>query len=517
MWNQLRLEDLGTTRLRVMPSLALALVALLLQACGPSPGASDGGPVVALPGCPEGGTTVRGTAMLTYVSPAPNGGSMTRPLAATEVPRRALAVVDGGFCASEATTTDGVFTISRVPEGQYLLQANATHYVATTSRSPDVGFDTLGRPDVVEPKEQASVLLNLTGLTPWATGSELQLVAANADTFVFGLEQLLSRRLASGATSLSAAFDYRYAAFPANLLDSAKGDEALIVQLVARATAGGVPYRAAAKQLKFAPFTMYDGYWTMLSGGFTNIGASDSISLQWQRSQFVSLGASLNPSAVPGDQALVVDLLPESTARGFYTSAPDLLVVDQASGTTDVSLTDAAFANPYPSDWPIFVGAHVGVSVSYMVPGATMPHRHALSVGTTLSRAAATAAPIVPLVGPVLSPLINGSNAFDEASGVGLTPTLSWTAPALGPPTSYSVRAVRLFPAEYDVVAYETMALIVTTSTSVRVPPGVLSKGQYYFFVITSLLNSGIDANEHPYRNTLPSGWAQVATARFSP
>jgi hypothetical protein len=49
------------------------------------------------------------------------------------------------------------------------------------------------------------------------------------------------------------------------------------------------------------------------------------------------------------------------------------------------------------------------------------------------------AAPIAPVLSPVTAPLVNGKDAFAAQTGVGTQPTLSWSAPALGEATSYSV------------------------------------------------------------------------------
>src|SRR6185369_13745903 len=74
------------------------------------------------------------------------------------------------------------------------------------------------------------------------------------------------------------------------------------------------------------------------------------------------------------------------------------------------------------------------------------------------ARPLATTGPIAPLVGPVASPRINGQSLFAPPSHVGITPTIDWTAPAVGTPSFYTVTLRRLFlPAGSSTVGATTV------------------------------------------------------------
>jgi hypothetical protein len=475
-------------------------------------GAADGGFVVQVPTCPSGGS-INGTAVDSYHSPFADGGTSAQP---HPFEPAAFVLSDGGFCVSRGTMTDGgAFTIPNVPTGPYYLRTGATSYVVTSSRTPDVGTDRLGRPNAVPATMPTRVVLNVTAMTPWDYGDELQLVAANANTVLFWLEANFATQLAVNETALVGEFDYPQSF--ANLIEGSSGDEAVIVQLVA-GTAGTVPYRAAAKVFRPASFTMHDGATTTLTGAFTDNAASDTISLQWQRSQFAALAAQINPSATVSIHNLYVDPMPGGMGCCSYAGTPDLLVVDQAEGNADLTLSNVAFKNPFPPHWGIVVLAGTLFQVPYTLPGATgSPAREYGGVTTIQLRAAATAGPLRPLVEPVRAPLVNGSSAFTPATGIGLTPTVSWTAPATGTPTWYNVSIRRLFIGSTGRAQRETVADVQTTSTSVVLPPNLLLPGETYYFKIGGGFEGSIDFNEHPHRLAFPSASASVATATFTP
>jgi hypothetical protein len=106
---------------------------------------------------------------------------------------------------------------------------------------------------------------------------------------------------------------------------------------------------------------------------------------------------------------------------------------------------------------------------------------------------------------------VAGRDALVAQSGVGLTPTLAWTAPALGAPTHHFVTIYE------DVGGTLTArAILVATGNSVRVPPRVLVPGSVYFAAIVAYDEPGFDLAA-PLRVTSPRTMMPSYTALFTP
>jgi hypothetical protein len=119
------------------------------------------------------------------------------------------------------------------------------------------------------------------------------------------------------------------------------------------------------------------------------------------------------------------------------------------------------------------------------------------------------------MVAPVGSPQINGLDLFTPQSGVGTNPTLSWTAPAGA--VGYRVLVERFYDSGLGTAPFAPVAALFTTSTSVRVPPGILVAGDYYIFIIQAHAEPGADYTFSPYRHALPHGMAPVSTSIVTP
>src|SRR5205814_57762 len=83
---------------------------------------------------------------------------------------------------------DGRFSIPKVPEGSYALQIGTRYYV-TDKRTLDLETKDLGRPDVVPATNpNTAIAFNVTGLSPWKDGDQLQYFVENANMMIFDVE-----------------------------------------------------------------------------------------------------------------------------------------------------------------------------------------------------------------------------------------------------------------------------------------------------------------------------------------
>jgi len=215
--------------------------------------------------------------------------------------------------------------------------------------------------------------------------------------------------------------------------------------------------------------------------------------------------SEIGPSA-PSDITTNVRLVvtPTDPTYGAITAFPTLAAAT-ISGTDVVSLT-ANFGSPFPSHWneleidelsaTVDLGQSQGM-VTLRAGAATFPGR--LAAGAS------------PLISPPDGPTISGQPALDTLEAVGETPVIAWDAPILGGANAYEVDVVELSP-EAGVVAS-----LYTADTSITLPDGVLKSGGVYFFVLRSRSTPSLDLAENPLAKTIPSAFAELASAPFSP
>jgi hypothetical protein len=123
---------------------------------------------------------------------------------------------------------------------------------------------------------------------------------------------------------------------------------------------------------------------------------------------------------------------------------------------------------------------------SIAVPGMSQPFQTGGVLDQVATAQSAAPGPIVPVLGPVQDPRVNGQSALAPLTGVSTTPTLSWQPPAIGAPTGYVVWVNGIEGMMQTIVTF-----LYTTDTSVTLPPCVLVEGSAYFFTITAVMTNG--------------------------
>jgi hypothetical protein len=118
------------------------------------------------------------------------------------------------------------------------------------------------------------------------------------------------------------------------------------------------------------------------------------------------------------------------------------------------------------------------------------------------------------VLGPPRSPRIEGRDAFQAQTGVGLRPTISWSPPRLGAATAY---VVRLYWTGGATAKIASVSLTVYGVTSVRVPDGLLTPGAQYSSTITSVSAPWDKLDRPPFRSGMPYSTSDCMTAVFSP
>jgi hypothetical protein len=181
---------------------------------------------------------------------------------------------------------------------------------------------------------------------------------------------------------------------------------------------------------------------------------------------------------------------------GMAFQDPAALIYDNTSSTdsADIDTGVVNFGNFDPSE-PLQYSAIDRLTIAYP-PGGDVQ----VGVFVDVSALQQAGSPMAPQVSPVLSPKINGVSFFQNQAGVSLSslPVISWAAPAFGTVSYYEVEVLAL-----SRFSISTAAVMLTTETQVTVPPGVLSNGNSYAFVITAVVYNGVDLDTETFPPTL--------------
>ncbi|AKT44077.1 hypothetical protein [Chondromyces crocatus] len=468
--------------------LCLGSAVLGVAACG---GESEGP-------APEEAGPLTGTAVDTYLH---DGQEIHQPR--TDLTLAVLVPGDGERFDSIPVTIDGEgnFVAEDIPEGDLYLEVTpaggSSTYLVGSARSFDLGTRFLRRPDAVSATSETPLLLTATGLNPVQGGDNVQIYSPGSGTlghWGFYEEDI-------GATAVADLMtDVTYFLVP-NLVEGTKGDEAHLTQN-ALSISDGVEVISTRRAFKAASITQVNGEAMTIEGTFEELPQQPH-QVDWKRAQFASLAEAAHPEATVS--AHVADVTAE-VAPGLRSLTPSLATAyttDPSDGTVDL-----AFGDPY--GWGHLVGASVSYDLSVSLPGFASPK---LLFGYASSfdyRDDWSSLDLAPRLGPPTHVRINDQDSTASLTGVGLTPTISWSAPELGEPTTYRL-TVRLLLREGT---SRIVATLLTASTQVRLPPGVLEMGEYYYVQVASERGSQPTS---PYAMANSSDMAMAIANAFTP
>ncbi len=423
---------------------------------------------------------VGGTFIDTHLTEA---GESQHAIDPSTVTLSALAADGAGFSShAGALGEDGTFTIPGVPAGEYYLEVatpdSAPTYLVTTERALDLGAVRSGRFDAAAPTQPTVVTITASGLTPWQDADTLEVFSLGAGAWDgFGI-LAFTGLLSAGTTSLDG-FDVDSARWrtPA-LIDGSKGDRADITHLTTRNNAGFI-YKSIGEALTPPPFTQVDGQGSALDGSFQPT-PQEHVALSVERAALDQVAAEGNPKGMVTGHEIYFHAEPGGASRATESSTPSLLVgtdTEAANGTLELD-----YGNPFPAGWATVASVGVTYTAFYTLPGASVSTNINGFAGVVAPIDTLSKGPVTPLLGSPQHLQIGGQDGFSAVTGVGLTPEIQWSAPALGKPDVYAISVRRL---EADQPT-KRVARLVTTRTSVVIPPGILSAGASYVFVVTA-------------------------------
>ncbi len=436
------------------------------------------------------------------------------------------------------------FSVADVPEGPYFLEVD-TQWDATTrfadlleltTSTPDLSTVVSARPDVRIAANPTSFTLDVLGLTPWAksagdfTGD--MLLFAGSQAHVYGRPQAGGGAAppAVGANSWHANFDWNKmtTASALGLPDASKGDVEFFYQRSSSPVGSGATQGMAHVATRFQRLdnlTLHDGVAGSAALNLVDAPQTGALRANLRNSLWATLLTDANPAMKPFHaQGVSVLAIPRSLD---YPDQPSLAASTSLAYVQGPALQDADYGT-------VAYGQFLGPSwkearyVTYIAdadvpqPGTATPYAMQAFFASFEPMPAVEA--IVPVLGSPRSPRIAGRDAFQAQTAVGLTPTISWSPPALGAATSYVVRldaAGPLPPNGVSIPVGGPMAVLISLTvygvTSVQVPDGLLQANGQYAITITSVSAPWDKLDRAPFRTGMPYSTSDCVTAVFSP
>jgi hypothetical protein len=427
--------------------------------------------------------TVHVTVRDTFVS---DGTDLTRPTDLADTPLAVLVPASGGgFAVFDPTATaPGSVTFEGVPAQRFYLKFG-TDYLLEDPGDITLDRTVLGRADAVaNAADQAASVFTLDGMSPWQLGLDrLQLFSVNANAFDGYLEQQIGGPVNAAQTLLDGATE----TLP-HLVDAAKGDSVYITQLVGKTLGDGTPYIVATKSYK-ASFTQDAMAASNISGSFTAVPQTESLTVSWARSQIHARLLAANAGVQSCNDYFDVAAQPGLAAHGFFSNQPDVLLLSPAPGSSDLALDAVPFGNPYPAGWGLTASVYTYCQVdAASAPGALKP-RIAASYFLMDALAKVTAGGTAPRVAAATAPTIAGKDATAYQAGVGATPTFAWQAPSGNAPTGYELELYRIVEVNNKATTrfVARLATEKTGATALRVPSSLLNFGTRYVATLTTI------------------------------
>jgi len=416
----------------------------------------------------------------------------------------------GGYDEIVGTgTSAGTFTIPNVPSGFYLLRLGR-QFLWTKKTAINADYYQDFRSTAAQPVNDTTLTFDLANLNAW---QDTDIFEISGRTPAFALFPGVA-----GETTFTGTFPYT-----TYLNDTTQGDKPYFLQLVTQ-PAGGYAFTAAARYYAPRSFVQVDGGDTSVSGTLKTINQNQTFRANISGADLADQAMAANPGTALVETTLFLDAYPGSMARGQTVSTPDLVGYSLGTGrppiTVNADMGDLFYGNPFPSSWPLFTGYQYFAHTSYLAPGA----RNSTSIQTGVFGATTAmptpASPVHPMVGTVSRPSIEGSYFFANQTGIGTTPALSWSPPKVGTADAYAVFVYQLVNNAGN-TEYGQIARLQTQSTSITIPPGLLSvgpsTGQGYVFKIQTIYRPGVDVAAKPYVSGSTNASADVISGMMQP
>ncbi len=458
---------------------------VLVAACGGSPAAPpDAAPDAPPDAAPDAapGRTVTAHAINHFL---PESG-----IAADAPSTAAFYILDAAGAKIAGTATG----FAGVAPGPYLV-CTGTLCIASAADALDLDRHLAGRSDLASGTASTRLMLTAGGLAQAGTLDELELPSQNTRATA----TLAVGDLATGANGILP-FEGRgiYAA----------SDEIRVDQLVTRAV-GSEPYMSIGRTGVATPVAMLADQTTPTT---VTLGAdlpTTTVTVDLSRAQLTSFAGAINPTAhlTASGVAAFVEL------TGYDNYFPTLFDY-QSTATADASLV-FAYADPFPVGDGRILEAYADYAVDFTAAGAGTKGTLFAILGAY--RALGGTGTLAPLVGPPQALTVGGRDATAAQTGVGITPMIAWTAPALGTADWYAVTVCRIQISVASGTDLPAVATFYTTATELQLPTGVMTAGAQYAILVEAEVTPGRDITTAPFAPVSQGAYAATISAALTP
>jgi hypothetical protein len=353
---------------------------------------------------------------------------------------------DGGWDTYPGTLdASGNVVIPDVPLGTaYVVVRRAEDWtpidvLVTDERTLALGSTRPGRLHVAWTSLPTPVTLQIAGAEGWDLSASALRLASRGAGFI---------KETSCPGGLAGCFP-GVSGWTTPLADASQGDRTWLFRY-----ATGVHGRSLTHALESSDFSQQAGVAATLSGAATPVPQAQ-VALPYDASAFaqaLELPTGTAPEVVGVD--ILEDRPPEAMAWLLGSA-------------TDAGLGGGVLDLTYGALFPAGTPLRASFATRYSVPATTTGGE----VDVSVPLGAAAPATLRPIVSVPRDVRVNGQPAQAGITGAGQSPTLSWTAPALGAPGAYTLWVS-------GPPAAPTPGLrIVTRATQVTIPPGLLDDG----------------------------------------
>ncbi len=451
--------------------------------------------------------TVTGTEVTHY-----NNGVVPTDLSAVTVAANVLNGAGGYNVITGTGTRAGRFTIPNVPSGSYLLQLGST-YLVTSNTVVDADTVLEQRSNGVLANSSTNLTFDLTNLNSWQATDMFEMVCPNN-----GVYNDFDGTL--GATSFVGTMPYAQF-ITEDLSNAAQGDQYVFLQLSTQ-TVGGLPFAAASRAFFPAKFTQAQGSDTPIDGNLETLPPQNEFEANINGADLTAQALAANPNATLIGTDLFLDAFPGNPTRGERTATPDLVEYDLSffddgpEITTNTNFGKIAYGNPFPATWTLYDGYGWLALTPYTAPGATSSAQLLTLVDGFNTALPTATSPMKPLIGVVTNPTINGLNFFADQNGIGSTPTLKWSPPAIGTATFYQVVIYQLSNVDGN-TSPATIGTLWTQGTELTIPDGLLTAGPGYAFVVQAYYIPGLNFSKTPFMSGPVNAFTDVISGMMQP
>jgi hypothetical protein len=418
--------------------------------------------------------------------------------------------LDDRSTRSVTSVSPGKWT-AQVPSGGYWVITGTDRYRATGD-ALDLGYLTSTRAQAAPPTAPTPATLSISGLVSWTPGRDrIQLFSWGANSW-----DVFDPQLQSGLTAATVREDWNSPAFgygALKLLTAADRLHAIQYRNDHDASMG-VDYQHAVAATSATGISMNSGQAVSATlPAMVAPSQTATLSVDWRTSQFE---AAIPPAFPLGHELSIFAEVMQPGGEIPLASSPNLLdffpALNASNKTPDMTVSlgysrflPAQYTEVLYSGWLGQISRVAGSTANSTIVTTFVVRRDAMS---------AAPSPLVPLVSSVRAVQIGGKDAGAQQTGVGLTPLVSWTPPAVGTPSRYLLKLYSIASGGGGAQLVSTLS-VPGSATSVQVPARLQQSGNWYFIVISA--QAGIGTDSAPLRAHLPTGAATYATESYSP